>query len=109
MDIKRFQKRKEDFVCETCGHKNIGNGFTNHCSECLSSKHVDIFPGDRKETCGGVMPATKVEKKGEKYVITHTCNTCKAEVGDHFRPGDNFDSLVKLVHQINTKLSKQAK
>jgi len=101
--ISLRSQRKENFECEQCAHKNVGDGFTNHCSECLTSKHVDIFPGDRKETCGGLMPVTKVEKKGERYVLTHTCNSCQQVVGDHFRDGDNFDTLIKLVHQANTK------
>ena len=106
MDIKRFQKRKEDFVCENCKEHNKGDGFTNHCSKCLFSKHVDIFPGDRKETCGGLMPVTHVEKKGEKYILTHTCSTCAQTVGDHFRSGDNFDSLISLVVSSNKKNEK---
>jgi Fe2+ or Zn2+ uptake regulation protein len=31
---------KEDhhhLICEKCGAKNIGDGFTNHCSECIYS------------------------------------------------------------------------
>ena len=43
---KKFQRKVEDFICEKCGTKNIGNGFTNHCFKCLWSKHVDINPGD---------------------------------------------------------------
>ncbi len=103
MDIKRFQKRKEDFVCENCTAKNIGDGFTNHCKECLMSKHVDIFPGDRKEECGGLMPVTHVEKKGEKYTLTHTCDVCGRQIGDHFRVGDNFETLISLVVSTNKK------
>ena len=106
MDIKRFQKRKEDFICENCETKNIGDGFTNHCSNCLYSKHVDIFPGDRKEECGGMMPVTQAEKKGEKYILTHTCEICSAQVGDHFRNGDNFDTLISLVVASNKKNEK---
>ena len=101
------QKRKENFTCENCSKENIGDGFTNHCSSCLYSKHVDIFPGDRKETCGGLMPVTLAEKKGEKYILTHTCNTCDQKVGDHFREGDDFDALISLVVATNKKNEKQ--
>jgi len=103
MDIKRFQKRVEDFDCERCGHTNKGTGFSNHCSECLISKHVDIFPGDRKESCGGIMDVTGIQKKGERYVLEHTCTTCKKTSGDHFRERDNFDTLIKLVAKINAR------
>ena len=101
MDIKRFQKRMEDFVCENCSATTIGDGFTNHCSSCLTSKHVDIFPGDRKEECGGLMPVTHVEKKGEKYTLTHTCTACKQQVGDNFRDSDSFEALISLVVSTN--------
>jgi len=106
MDIKRFQKRKEDFVCESCEHSNTGTGYTNHCQECLTSKHVDIFPGDRKETCAGLMPVTSALKKGERYVLTHTCLKCGAQVGDHYRDNDNFDTLIKYVFATNKSNEK---
>jgi hypothetical protein len=50
-----FKKTKEDFVCEHCGKPVVGNGYTNHCPECLWSKHVDVNPGDRAATCLGLM------------------------------------------------------
>ena len=72
--VKKFQKRKEDFVCEHCGAEVKGNGYTNHCPKCLWSKHVDIFPGDRLEDCGGLMEPVAVEaKKAGKYTIVHKC------------------------------------
>jgi len=107
MDIKRFQKRKEDFICENCSHKNTGDGYTNHCQKCLHSKHVDIFPGDRKEDCGGLMPVTSVEKKGDTYVLTQTCNACGQTSGDHFRKDDDFDTLIS--HVVKTNKSNEKK
>jgi len=55
MQKKRFQKRIEDFVCERCGAFVKGTGYTDHCPECLWSKHVDVNPGDREAECGGLM------------------------------------------------------
>ena len=106
MEIKRFQKRKENFSCENCSHVNTGDGYTNHCQKCLYSKHVDIFPGDRKEECGGIMPVTHVEKKGDKYILTHTCDTCGQTSGDHFRPQDNFETLISYVVKGNKAQEK---
>jgi Zn finger protein HypA/HybF involved in hydrogenase expression len=48
-----FKRTIEDFTCEHCGEQVTGNGFTNHCPQCLWSKHVDIDPGDRLALCGG--------------------------------------------------------
>lgn len=103
MQVKKFQKRVEDFICESCGAKVRGNGFTNHCPECFVSKHVDIFPGDRKESCGGLMDVTNVELKKGRYILTHTCRKCKAVSHDKFREDENFDSLMNILVELNKK------
>ena len=71
-----FKRNKEDFVCENCGEKVVGNGFTNHCPHCLYSKHVDIDPGDRAEDCGGLMEPINLELERGKYIITQKCLKC---------------------------------
>ena len=72
----KFQKNKEDFVCQNCGFKVKGTGYTNHCPNCLWSKHVDIYPGDRKNNCGGLMKPIKIEVKNDNYLIIHQCLKC---------------------------------
>lgn len=106
MQVKKFQKRKEDFVCENCGAKNKGDGFTNHCFKCFYSKHVDIFPGDRLEECHGLMPVVDYKVSGDKYVITHRCLKCNEESKDKIRPNDDFDSLIKIIQKINETKEK---
>ncbi|MFA5023297.1 MAG: RNHCP domain-containing protein, partial [Candidatus Paceibacterota bacterium] len=32
---QNFKRQIEDFVCEHCGEKVVGNGYTNHCPRCL--------------------------------------------------------------------------
>ncbi len=71
-----FIRTKEDFVCEHCGVEVKGNGYTNHCPKCLWGKHVDIDPGDRAETCGGMMEPVGVEIVSGDFVLTHTCISC---------------------------------
>ena len=71
-----FTRTKEDFICEHCGEKVKGNGYTNHCSKCLWGKHVDIEPGDRAEECRGMMEPVGAELVGGKFVLTHTCVKC---------------------------------
>ncbi|MCX6713445.1 MAG: RNHCP domain-containing protein [Candidatus Vogelbacteria bacterium] len=71
-----FIKNEEDFICEHCGFAVAGNGYTNHCPKCLWSKHVDVNPGDRAATCGGIMrPVEVVMAKGE-FEIVHRCEKC---------------------------------
>ena len=93
---KKFQKKVEDFVCENCGTKVIGDGFTNHCPKCLWSKHVDINPGDRAENCGGLMKPISVLKMGDEYSIIHQCQKCGFEKKNKMAKGDNFDVVIAL-------------
>ena len=55
MNNKKFTMIDESFICENCHKKVNPLGYTarDHCPYCLYSKHVDINPGDRKESCHG--------------------------------------------------------
>lgn len=97
---KKFQKRVEDFVCEKCGTKNIGTGFTNHCANCLWSKHVDVNPGDRLEKCGGMMEPCKVEFEKGEYVVSHRCEKCGEIRRKKIEKGDNFDTAVSITKKL---------
>ncbi len=99
----QFIRTKENFVCEKCGFVVEGNGYTNHCPECLWSKHVDVFPGDRAETCGGLMEPIAVEKKGDEYIITHKCVKCGAEKKNKAVREDNFQMLVQVSAENSKK------
>lgn len=93
---KKFQVKIEDFVCEKCGKAVKGNGFTNHCSNCLWSKHVDVNPGDREETCGGLMKPISVEIKNGEYVLLQKCEKCGFERKNKVWPEDNFEEVLKI-------------
>jgi len=86
----------EDFVCERCGEKVKGNGYTNHCPKCLWSKHVDIHPGDRAETCCGMMAPFKVDLEKGKYLINHKCVKCGAQKRKMFEKSDDFDAILEI-------------
>ncbi|MDP3661524.1 MAG: RNHCP domain-containing protein [bacterium] len=90
----KFVRTKEDFVCEQCGTHVHGNGYTNHCHECLWSKHVDENPGDRAESCGGMMKPISLAKKKEKFSVTHQCLQCGAERRNIAAEGDNLEILL---------------
>lgn len=96
MEEKRFQKREEDFVCEHCGSKVEGNGYTNHCPKCLWGKHVDVNPGDRAEECRGMMEPVGVEVKGSEYTLTHKCIKCGFVRKNRAAPEDDFDAIISL-------------
>ncbi len=78
----------------------VGNGYTNHCPECLWSKHVDVNPGDRVQACQGLMKPVSVESKEGEYIILHKCVRCGFERKNKTVKGDNFDALVKIVKGV---------
>ncbi len=95
--IMTFQRTIENFVCNHCGTSVSGNGFTNHCPKCLWSQHVDINPGDRAATCGGMMEPVSVEgATGKGYRIRLRCIVCGHEKVNDASDDDSTDALVTL-------------
>jgi DNA-directed RNA polymerase subunit RPC12/RpoP len=91
-----FIKKVENFRCQNCGGDVVGTGYTNHCSNCLWSKHVDIDPGDRGADCKGLMKPVALEKKGEVFMIVHQCEKCGFKRLNKALKGDNFEELVRI-------------
>lgn len=73
-----------------------GNGYTNHCPKCLWSKHVDINPGDRQESCGGLMEPVGIELRGRDYMIVHRCISCNFERRNKTEKDDDFNVILKI-------------
>ena len=95
---KNFIRQKEDFVCEVCGTKVAGTGYTNHCPNCLWSKHVDKdVPGDRDDTCQGLMEPVEVEIKHGQYILIHRCQKCGKIAKNKVSEKDNFEAILKLL------------
>lgn len=93
---KRFTRKIEDFSCEVCETEVKGTGYTDHCPSCLWSKHVDVFPGDRKAKCGGLMePIGANQKKGE-WRIFYKCQECGHERFNDASPDDDFQKIIEL-------------
>ena len=95
-----FIKNKEDFKCENCGSFVAGNGYTNHCPECLWSKHVDISPGDRLETCGGLMKPVSSEISGGEENLIHRCVKCGNTKRNRVAKNDNYDNIVAISNNL---------
>ncbi len=93
---QNFQRRIEDFVCENCGYTVQGSGYTNHCPKCLWSKHVDVQPGDRQESCQGMMEPVGVEVKKGSYRILHRCTRCGIERWNKAAREDDFEVILQL-------------
>jgi len=94
MSNLKFQKNIENFTCEHCGALVKGTGYTNHCPKCLWSKHVDVFPGDRAEECGGLMEPIGLAAKKSGYILTHRCIKCGEERTNKCVHEDNIEILL---------------
>jgi len=97
--MKNFIKVKQDFVCENCGEKVVGDGYTDHCSLCLWGKHVDFeIPGDRVSDCGGLMRPVKTEFSifNFQFSIKYKCTKCRHEFKVREGVGDNRKELMAL-------------
>lgn len=99
MNDRKFQRTIEDFTCENCAFEVVGSGYTNHCPNCLWSKHVDIQPGDRLEKCVGMMEPIEVTLKSGEYRVLHHCNSCDHEKWNQAAKSDNFEILIKISEQ----------
>ena len=95
----------EPFLCLRCGIQvePLRNGtIRNHCPGCLWSLHVDRVPGDRAESCGGLMRPVGIEGSASRgWSIHFCCERCGAErrnrasTDDPVQP-DRWDLLVAL-------------
>jgi phage FluMu protein Com len=103
MSGRKFQKREEDFTCEKCGAEVKGTGYTDHCPECLMSKHVDNNPGDRASGCGAPMIPIRTHYKDGAFVITYRCSGCGKLKEIKAASDDNEELLFKL---LNAKISR---
>ncbi len=99
MENSRFTEIDEEFVCENCG-KNVtklGYSCRNHCPFCLHSKHVDKNPGDRQESCHGILVPVSMEINSKKgYVIVFKCKKCGEIRRNKVAKDDNMELLIDL-------------
>lgn len=93
---QRFQRTIENFTCGHCGYEVVGNGYTNHCPECLWSKHVDVHPGDRAAGCLGLMEPVELTIHGSDKIIKHRCQVCGYEKNNVASAADNAGALIAL-------------
>ena len=76
--MKKFNELDEGFICENCNYKvePLKYSSRDHCPKCLYSKHVDINPGDRENTCHGLLKPIGIEKYKDTYKIIYQCEKC---------------------------------
>lgn len=96
--MKQFVKKDEAFTCINCG-KEVGPlGYTtrDHCPHCLYSIHIDIMPGDRANTCKGILKPIGIEKFKDTYKIVYRCEKCHEEHKNIMATDDNLDEIINI-------------
>lgn len=96
--MKNFSKLDESFICENCGKKVKKLGYTSrdHCPFCLYSKHVDINPGDRLNTCKGLLKPIEIEKHKNAYKIIYKCQKCNQIHKNVVAIDDDMNMIIEI-------------
>lgn len=101
--MKNFTMKDEEFICEQCNKLVSKLNYTarDHCPYCLYSKHVDINPGDRQNTCLGLLKPIGIEKFKNTYKIIYKCTKCNKLHKNIMANDDNMNLIIKLSVQDN--------
>lgn len=96
--MKKFNMIDESFVCDNCHGKVLPLGYSarDHCNKCLYSKHLDINPGDRQNSCNGLMKPIGIEKYKNTYKIIYKCTKCNEMHKNIMALDDNYDLIIEL-------------
>ncbi|MBE6144672.1 MAG: RNHCP domain-containing protein [Firmicutes bacterium] len=96
--MKKFTMRDEVFICENCGKEVDTLKYTarDHCPYCLYSKHVDINPGDRLNSCLGLLKPISIEKFKNTYKIIYKCTKCNELHKNIIANDDNMNLIIEL-------------
>ena len=103
--MKNFTKNDNGFVCENCGKKVFPLKYTSrdHCPHCLCSVHIDILPGDRLNTCLGLLKPLDLEYNQKKgYIIVYKCLKCGEIHKNKVANDDNKTQILKVSNKTYT-------
>lgn len=96
--MKQFTRNDESFICEHCGKTVEKLNYTSrdHCPFCLYSKHVDIFPGDRQNSCQGLLKPIEIEKFKDTFKIIYQCEKCKEKHKNTIAKDDDMEKIIEI-------------
>lgn len=104
--MKVFTKNDNGFECVNCG-KNVEPlkySSRDHCPYCLCSLHVDVLPGDRANSCRGVLCPIDLEYSQNKgYVIVYKCEKC----GELHKNKVAVDDDKSIINKVANKTYKK--
>lgn len=97
-DTKRFTKNNESFVCISCGATvpEHPSSSRDHCNKCLIGLHVDINPGDRANSCRGILEPIGLKIRDQKQQIVYKCKSCQKKIFCIVAPDDNPELILEL-------------
>ena len=98
MYMKLFHKNDESFICENCKKEvePLKYSSRDHCNHCLCSKHVDINPGDRLNTCKGLLIPIGIEKFKNTYKILYKCEKCNKVHKNIMANDDDMNKIIEI-------------
>ena len=98
-EMKKFTKNDSGFICINCGFAVpvLVSSSRDHCTQCLHGLHIDINPGDRANTCRGVLKPVEIKVDGKKgYVIIYKCAKCQNVIHNKAASDDNFEEILRI-------------
>lgn len=96
--MKRFNELDEGFICIHCGKEVLPLGYSSrdHCPYCLYSIHIDINPGDRQNTCLGMLKPIGIEKYKDTYKILYKCEKCNKNHKNIIAKDDDMNEIINI-------------
>lgn len=96
--MKKFNMIDVGFTCLNCHNEvpTLEYSARDHCNKCLYSLHVDIMPGDRLNTCNGLLEPIGIEKYKNTYKIIYKCQKCHQIHKNVMAADDDYDEIIKL-------------
>lgn len=96
---RNFKKNDTGFTCVVCGANvpPLKYSSRDHCNKCLSSLHLDIFPGDRENDCKGIMTPIEVTYKSGEYTIHYKCEKCGQTHNNKMAKDDSFEKILEIM------------
>ena len=98
---KLFTKNDNGFTCLNCGAKvpPLKYSSRDHCNKCLYSLHIDRSPGDRANSCLGLMEPIEVTYKSNIYDIKYRCCKCNEYHNNKTAKDDSFETILNIMRQ----------
>ncbi len=103
--MKQFIKNDSGFICKNCGAQVCALKYSSrdHCTNCLCSLHIDINPGDRQNTCKGLMKPIDITYKNGEYIIHYMCTKCGQQHNNKSATDDNFETILSVMNKTYGK------